>query len=99
MFIVKAEPPGGRFGPGPEVRVVGLRQVDHLLVGTEIHVAQLRVAVEAEALDHQRLELAHQEVGQEEDPHVLFRSALELVDAREEGIAMRARQPLQPLFE
>jgi len=49
--------------------------------------------VQPQALPDQRVELARQEVGQPERADLLLRQLLEPVEAREEGVAVRALDP------
>jgi len=53
---------GGRHERG----VVGLGEVDEARVVAEVGRQQFGVPIEAEALDHEAVEVARQEVGQEE---------------------------------
>ncbi len=54
--------------------------------------------VQPQALPDQRVELARQEVGQPERADLLFRQLLEPVEAREEGVAVRALDPPDPFL-
>src|SRR3546814_16990532 len=57
----EAEAFGGRRGAGVERRILGLRQVDKLLIVAEVERTQLRMAVDAETLDDQALGREHGE--------------------------------------
>src|SRR5262249_41239013 len=63
-----------------------------------VGVAQFRVTVEAEAFDDEGVELAHEEVRQEERPHVHRLSTQEVGNARVKCVAVRARQPRNTLL-
>ena len=54
-----------------ELGIVGLAQQHDAPVVGEVDVAQLRMAIEAEALPDERLEVAGQEVGEEERPRLV----------------------------
>ena len=53
-------------------RVVGLRQVNHPRVVTEIHVAQLRCPVETEAAPDQRVEMLGKKIREVERAELFF---------------------------
>ena len=63
-FKGEAQGLGGGFGLGGQGGVVGLGEVDERAVIAEIHVPQLRVAVEAEGSGDEGVELKGEEVGQ-----------------------------------
>ena len=64
--------------------------MDDAAIGAEIVVAQLREAVEAEPLDHQRVEMPGEEIGQVERARLLLGQRRERLLAGKEGVAMRA---------
>src|SRR3546814_7455047 len=94
----EAEAFGGRRGAGVERGVLGLRQVDQLLIVAEVERQQLGMAVEAEPLDDQALEVTRQVVGQVEGAHLRLGQRVEHLAAGEEGIAMRALDALEALL-
>ena len=71
-LIGEAEP----FGRGPglrlQIRVVELREMHHATVIAEVIVAQLRKAVEAEAPNDERVEMADKKIGEVERAGLLF---------------------------
>src|SRR6476469_7069614 len=67
------EPACGASGRRDQRRVLGLREVDEPAVIAEIRRKELRVPIQAEALDHQALEITGQEVGEEERGRLLVR--------------------------
>ena len=69
------------------VRVVGLGEVDEPAVVAEVERQQLRVAVETEAGEDDRVELAGQEVGQVEGADLLV---LERRVGRRAGVELEA---------
>ena len=74
--------------------IVRLRQQHDPPVVAEVHVAQLGVAIEAEALPHQRVEVPGQEVGEEEGAGLFVVHRGERLGAGEELVAVRAGQAL-----
>ena len=88
--IGEAEALGGGARPESRLRIVELGQMDDPPVGAEIAVAQVREAVEAEALDDQRIEMPGEEVGEIEGAGLLLGERGEHVLAGEEGVAMGA---------
>ena len=82
---------------GGQVRVVGLGEVDEPAVVAEVVGSELRMAVEAEADDHESLELAGQEVGQVERPELLVLEGGEGSGAGVELVAVGARDALDAL--
>ena len=98
VFKGQAEPRRGRLGLFPERRVLGLRQIDQFAVISEIFVAQPGMTVEAEALDHQQLEMAHQIVGQEEGSRLGVHHRLEIGPAGIELVAVRAGDAFDAFF-
>src|SRR6478736_5299939 len=81
-FEGEPEPVGGCLGAGGQLRIVGLGEVDQPAVVAEVHRQQLRVAVEAEARDDDRFELAGEEVGQVERPQLFLLEGVEGGGAR-----------------
>lgn len=94
----EAEAPGGRLGLGGQRRIVALGQIDEPSVVAEIERLELRVAVEAEALDDQRLELPGQKVGEVEGAGLGQGQAGKAFLPGEGRIAMRAGQARHPLL-
>ncbi len=86
-----------RCGCGPadvdEVGIGRLRDQHHSPVVTEVHVSQLRVPVESEALPEQWFEVFGQEVGEEQRAQLLCVHRRELLGPAEELVAVRTRQP------
>ena len=70
--------------------VVGLREIDQSAIVAEIIVAQLRKTIEAEALDDQPLEMAGEEIGEEERAGLRLHHRVEIRLSGIEGVAMRA---------
>ena len=68
--------------------VLDLRLVDQFRIVSEIHVAQLRVAVQPQGLGHEGVELADQEIGQVKGGDFVIMGGKGGV-ALEERIAMR----------
>ena len=60
----------------------------------EVDVAQLGMAIEAEALPDERLEVAGQEVGEEERPRLVVVECGEELGAGEQLVAVRAGEAL-----
>ena len=85
------------FGRGAthrlDFRAVGLRDQHDTPVVAEVHVAQLRMAIEAEPLPQECLEVLGEEVGEEEGAELFFVHGRELIGAAEELVAVRPRQP------
>ena len=94
----EAEPLGRAPRHRQQVRVVGLGEVDDPPVVAEVHRLELRVAVDAEAADHEPLEVAGEEVGQPERRRLLVGQSGEGRAAGEELVAVGARQPLDALL-
>ena len=74
-LVGEAEPLGRGARLRRRFRIVELRQMHDAPIGAEIVVAQLREAVEAEAPDHQRVEMPGEEVGEVEGSGLLVRRA------------------------
>ena len=70
----QAEPTCAAPGGGDQRRVVGLGEVDEPLVVAEVRGEQLRVAVEPEPDDDEPVEVAGEEVGEEERRGLVRRS-------------------------
>ncbi len=81
-FEGKPQPPGRPPGGGHQRGIVGLGQVDEAVVVAEVDREKLRVPVQAEAGDHQPVEVAGQEVGQEERRRVVVGDRGEVGGAR-----------------
>jgi hypothetical protein len=60
----ETEAAGCGFGLGGERRIVALRQIDQAGVVAEIVWQEFRVAIEAEALEHQGVELPSEKIGE-----------------------------------
>ena len=91
---------GGRRRPGARAvssGIVGLGEVDEPAVVAEVDRQQLGMAVEAEAGDDDRVELAGQEVGQVERAELLLLEGLVGGRAGVELVAVRALDPLDAL--
>ncbi len=71
----QTEPYGSLFRKCNQMRIIGLRQVNDLLIIAEIIVAQLRITIQAQVAPDQRIEMAYQKIGQEEGPGVMSSSA------------------------
>src|SRR4029079_9638681 len=97
-LVPKAEAAGRPTCCHGECRIGGLCEVDESLVVAEVLVAQLRMAVEPETLDHESVEVARQEVGQEERRGLVLDEARELRTRGVELVAMRAREALDALL-
>src|SRR3546814_20212469 len=89
-LVGEAEARGGGGGAGVERGILGLRQVDQLLVVAEVERQQVGMAVKAEPLDDQPLEVAHQVVGQVEGADLRLGQRVEGLGAGEEAVAVRA---------
>lgn len=94
VFIFKPQRLGGAASLHLQRLVLDLRQINELAIMAEIHVAQFGVPVEAERLDDEGLELAGEEIGEEESADVVVPALGEFRIAGEEGIAMRAGDAL-----
>ena len=77
--------------------IVGLGEVDEPPVVAEVDRQQLGVSVEAEADDDQRVEVAGEEVGQEEGRRVVVGEPGEGLAAGVELVAVGAGEPLDAL--
>ena len=64
FFVFQAEIVRLFLRHGGQLLVRDLREVNHLAVIAEIHVAQLRVAIEPQRLFYETVEMPHQEVGE-----------------------------------
>ena len=79
----KAEPGRGRSGPGEQLRIPRLRQVDQAAVVAEEGVEQLRMAVELQTVHDEPIEETHQEIGEVERARLVIGQAFEEVGASE----------------
>jgi hypothetical protein len=94
----KAEATRGRLGLGGKRRIVALRQVDQAGVVAEIVGQEFRVAIEAEALEHQSVELPGEKIGEIEGAGCRLGQGGKALLAGEARIAMRAGEPFDRLF-
>ena len=94
FLVFQTQPPGRRTRRRTELLVTRLHEIDQAPVVAEILLGQFRVAIEAEARDHQSLEVTHQEIRQVERAGFLVGERLEGLRAGEELVAVRARQSL-----
>jgi hypothetical protein len=92
------EPVRGRAGQRHQLRVLDLGEVHEPAVVREVHRLELRVAVDAEAADHEPLEVAGEEVGQPERRRLVLCHLGERLAAGEELVAVGAGQPLDALL-
>ena len=90
----EAQPVGGASGHREQVRVVGLGEVDDAGVVGEVRGLELGVAVDAEAADHEPLEVPGEEVGEPERAGLGVGHGGERVAAGEHLVAVGARQAL-----
>ena len=97
-FVAQAESAGGPSCRRRERRVVGLGEVHEPLVVAEVLVAQLRMSIQPETLDDQPVEVARQEVGQEERGGLVVDELRELRARRVELVAVRAGEPFDALL-
>ena len=81
---------GGAGFAQPTRVVLGLRQVDDLLVIAEHHLYQLRMLVEFQGLDDEGLELAGDQVRQVKGGVLTLAFGQEFFRAGEEGVTVRA---------
>ena len=87
---------GGCFGRGNDGRVVGLREQQQPGVVAEVGAEQLGVAIQAEALPDQRLEVLGEEVGEVERAQFGLVQLLEQLAAGEELVAVITREAPEP---
>ena len=74
--------------------VVRLGEVDEAAVVGEDIAHELRVPIEPERPDHERIEMSHEEVGEVEGSRFLVVHRLPRVVPGEEAVAVRAGEPL-----
>ena len=91
---VEAEPIGRRARSRTEVVVVGLCEIQEASVVPEILRQQLRMSVEPQAADHERVEVPGEEVREIEGGRLLVVHRLPRVVPGEEAVAMSSRKPL-----
>ena len=96
LAMLEREPESIRGGAGgrDERRVVALAQVDDPRVVREVHRQQLRMAVDAQASDHEPLEIPGEEVGEPEGAGLGIGHRREPLGPREHLVAVRARETL-----
>ena len=94
MLEHEAEAFGGAAGEDEQVRIVGLRQVDHALVVGEVHGLELRVAIDSEPSDHESLKVAGEEIRQPERARLVRSHRGEDRRPGEELVAMGAGEAL-----
>jgi hypothetical protein len=94
--VLEREPKsfGGPLGHREQVRIDRLREVHDPPVVAEVHRLQLGVPVDAEAADHETLEVASQEVGEPERGRLFLGEPGKRRPAGEELVAVGARQAL-----
>ena len=97
-FKCEAQGPGGLARPGLEVAVAALGQVQQLAVPAEIAVAQLRVTVEPQPLDHQPLEVTGQEIGDEESARLGGHHLGQFLGPGKGLVTVIAEDAFHPLF-
>ena len=94
----EAEPAGAATGRRDQRGIVGLGEVDEAAVVAEVDRQQLGMSVEAEARDDQPVEVAGEEIGQEERAELLVGDRREGRGAGVELVAVGARQALDALL-
>ena len=96
MLEGETEPPRGAARGRDKRGIVGLREVDEPGVVAEVDRQQLGMGVQTQPLDDESIEVAGQEIGQEEGPELLVGDGSERLRARVELVAVGARQALDP---
>ena len=81
MLERKAQFARGILGLGNQLWRWHLRQIHDLLVVTEIYRQEFGMPVQCQTADHQRCELTHEKVGEEEAAHVFIATSGEGFDA------------------
>ena len=97
VFIIKPQHSGGLAGLFLQLFVFHLREIDELLVMAEIHVAQFRMAVEAERFDNNASN-GGPGIRQEKRSEILVPPGLEGGIAGEKGKTVRTGDALDLFF-
>ena len=97
-LVGEAQTIGGGFGLGGGFGIIELGEMDDTAISAEIVVAQLRESVEAEPLDHQRVELPGEEIGEVERARLLLGERGKRLFASKEGVAVRPLDAPDALF-
>jgi len=98
VLEAQAEAAGRPARGSDQRRIVDLGQIDEPSVVAEVLVAQLGMAVQAEPADDQPVEVAREEVGQEERRGFLLGQSREVGATRIELVAVGAREALHALL-
>src|SRR5206468_6923112 len=94
LVVCETEPVGGGPCPRAKVFVFSLREVEEATVVPEVLGEKLRMPVEPEATDDDRIEMSGEEVGEVEGRGLRVVQLLPFGVPREESVAVVAREPL-----
>src|SRR5262249_25417010 len=94
----KSQAASGFLGLGFHLGVLDLSEIDKLRIVPEIGVAQLRMAVDAETLKDQTVEMTHHGVGQEEAGRIALHQVFERARPGIDWEPVRPPDPLAPFL-
>ena len=66
LLVLEPEPVGSGARAAAEILVVGLREIEHPPVVAEVLLEESGMTIEAQAADHDRIEVPREEVGEVE---------------------------------